>query len=82
MIAATSGPRVGITGLGTCVPEQVMTNDDLAKLVDTNDEWIVERTGIKERRIATREEALSDIALPAAQAAAGPREEPGIVPPL
>ncbi len=46
-----------------------MTNDDLAKLVDTNDEWIVERTGIHERRIATQEEALSDIALPAARAA-------------
>ncbi len=46
-----------------------MTNDDLAKLVDTNDEWIVERTGIKERRIASKEEALSDIALPAARAA-------------
>ena len=69
MIAAATGPRVGITGLGTCVPERVMTNDDLAKLVDTNDEWIVERTGIKERRIASQEEALSDIALPAARAA-------------
>ncbi len=69
MIGATTGPRVGITGLGTCVPEQVMTNADLAKLVDTNDEWIVERTGIKERRIATQEEALSDIALPASRAA-------------
>ena len=69
MIGATTGPRVGITGLGTCVPDQIMTNDDLAKLVDTNDEWIVERTGIRERRIATQEEALSDIALPAARAA-------------
>jgi 3-oxoacyl-[acyl-carrier-protein] synthase III len=46
-----------------------MTNDDLAQLVDTNDEWIVERTGIKERRIASEDEALSDIALPAARAA-------------
>ena len=46
-----------------------MTNDELAKIVDTNDEWIVERTGIKERRIASQEEALSDIALPAAKAA-------------
>jgi 3-oxoacyl-[acyl-carrier-protein] synthase-3 len=69
MIAATSGPRIGITGLGTCVPDRIMTNDDLAELVDTNDEWIVERTGIKERRIASDEEALSDIALPAARAA-------------
>ena len=69
MIAATTGPRVGITGLGTCVPAQIMTNDDLAQFVDTSDEWIVERTGIRERRIATAEEALSDIALPAARAA-------------
>ena len=42
-----------------------MTNDDMAAFVDTSDEWIQERTGIKERRIATQEEALSDIALPA-----------------
>jgi 3-oxoacyl-[acyl-carrier-protein] synthase III len=69
MIGVAVGPRVGITGLGTCVPEQVMTNHDLAKLVDTSDEWIVERTGIKERRIATQDEALSDFALPAARAA-------------
>ena len=39
-----------ITGLGHCVPETVVTNDDLAKLMDTSDEWITERTGIKERR--------------------------------
>ena len=69
MIAAATGPRVGITGLGTCVPERIMTNEALALLVDTSDEWIVERTGIRERRIATQEEALSDIALPAARAA-------------
>jgi 3-oxoacyl-[acyl-carrier-protein] synthase-3 len=59
--------RIGITGLGINVPEQVMTNDDLARFVDTSDEWITERTGIKERRIATREEALTDVALPAAR---------------
>ena len=41
-----------------------MTNDDLAKYVDTSDEWIRERTGIRERRMASQEEALSDIALP------------------
>src|SRR5210317_2117904 len=39
-----------ITGLGYYVPENVVTNDDLSKLMDTNDEWIQERTGIKERR--------------------------------
>src|SRR5690242_19903182 len=46
-----------------------MTNDDLAGYVDTSDEWIVERTGIHERRIASPDQALSDIALPAAQEA-------------
>ena len=39
-----------ITGLGHYVPENIVTNDDLAKIIDTNDEWIQERTGIQERR--------------------------------
>ncbi|HXY17271.1 MAG TPA: beta-ketoacyl-ACP synthase III [Gaiellaceae bacterium] len=69
MIAAVQGRRIGITGLGTCVPERVLTNDELSRIVDTSDEWIVERTGIRERRIARDEEALSDFALPAARAA-------------
>jgi 3-oxoacyl-[acyl-carrier-protein] synthase-3 len=69
VIGSANGRRIGITGLGTNVPDQVMTNHDLAKLVDTNDEWIVERTGIRERRIATDDEALTDIARPAAQRA-------------
>ncbi len=69
MIGATTGARIGITGLGTHVPERVMTNDELAQIVDTTNEWIVERTGIRERRIASEEEALTDIALPAARAA-------------
>jgi 3-oxoacyl-[acyl-carrier-protein] synthase III len=47
----------------------VLTNDELSRLVDTTDEWIVERTGIRERRIAKKEEALTDIARPAARAA-------------
>jgi 3-oxoacyl-[acyl-carrier-protein] synthase-3 len=51
------------------VPERVVTNDDLAQLVDTSDEWIVTRTGIRERRFAADDEALTDIALPAARAA-------------
>jgi 3-oxoacyl-[acyl-carrier-protein] synthase-3 len=51
------------------VPERVLTNDDLSRLVDTNDEWILERTGISERRIAADEEALTDICLPAARRA-------------
>jgi 3-oxoacyl-[acyl-carrier-protein] synthase-3 len=69
MIGSANGARVGITGLGTCVPDRVLTNDDLSRLVDTTDEWIVERTGIHERRIAADDEALSDLALPAARAA-------------
>jgi 3-oxoacyl-[acyl-carrier-protein] synthase-3 len=63
------GPQVSITGLGCKVPDRVVTNDDLAKFVDTTDEWIVERTGIRERRMAADSEALSDLALPAAQEA-------------
>jgi 3-oxoacyl-[acyl-carrier-protein] synthase III len=67
MIGSTNGVRIGITGLGVHVPERVLSNDDLAEFVDTTDEWIVERTGIRERRIAADHEALTDIALPAAQ---------------
>lgn len=69
MIGSARGAPIGITGLGTHVPEKVMTNDDLAKYVDTSDEWIRERTGIRERRIATQDEALTDIALPAVREA-------------
>ena len=69
MIGKANGARIGITGLGVHVPAKVVTNDDLAKLVDTTHEWIVERTGIHERRFATEEEALTDVALPAARQA-------------
>ena len=69
MIGSATGLPIGITGLGTNVPDRVMTNDDLAAFVDTSDEWIRERTGIRERRIAAPDEALTDIALPAATAA-------------
>ena len=57
--------RITITGLGCHVPERVMTNDDLREFVDTTDEWVISRTGIRERRIAKPEEAMTDIALPA-----------------
>jgi 3-oxoacyl-[acyl-carrier-protein] synthase-3 len=67
--SADNGRRISITGLGCHVPERVLTNDELSGLVDTTDEWIVERTGIRERRIAADEEALTDIAFPAARAA-------------
>ena len=69
MIATATGPRISVTGLGCHVPERVLTNAELATIVDTNDEWIVERTGIRERRIAADEEALTDIAMPAARRA-------------
>jgi 3-oxoacyl-[acyl-carrier-protein] synthase III len=64
---ATTNGRVSITGIGSYAPERVMTNDELAKLVETSDEWIVERTGIRERRVAAPDEALSDLSLPAAK---------------
>ena len=54
MIGSANGRRVGITGMGVHVPDRVFTNDDLAQFVDTSDEWIVERTGIRERRFAHR----------------------------
>jgi 3-oxoacyl-[acyl-carrier-protein] synthase-3 len=60
---------VTITGLGAHAPDRVITNDELSKHVDTSDEWIRERTGIRERRMAAPEEALSDVALPAVEAA-------------
>src|SRR5438067_4772696 len=69
MIAKAQGDPISITGLGAYVPQRVLTNDELSTLVDTSDEWIMARTGIRERRIAAPEEALSDLALPAARAA-------------
>jgi 3-oxoacyl-[acyl-carrier-protein] synthase-3 len=68
-VIATANGAISITGLGCHVPERVLSNDELATMVETSDEWIVERTGIRERRIAAPEEALSDLALPAARAA-------------
>jgi 3-oxoacyl-[acyl-carrier-protein] synthase III len=65
----SSNGAIGITGVGSFVPERVLTNEDLSELVDTSDEWITERTGIKERHIADPGQAASDLALPAAQQA-------------
>ena len=61
--------RALIAGLGMSVPESIVTNDDLAQRIDTNDEWIVSRTGIRERRVAGPETATSDLATVAAQRA-------------
>lgn len=57
----------GITGWGKYVPERVLTNQDLGKMVETSDEWILASTGIKERRIAGPEEAVSTMSLAAGQ---------------
>ena len=59
--------NAGILGTGFYVPEKIMTNADLEKIVETSDEWIVERTGIKERRIAEDNQPMSDLAMKAAQ---------------
>ncbi|MDH3975725.1 MAG: ketoacyl-ACP synthase III [Deltaproteobacteria bacterium] len=58
--------RGRIKGIGSCLPEKVLTNADLEQMVDTDNEWIVTRTGIRERRIAAEGEATSDLAFKAA----------------
>ena len=62
-------PRARITGIGSYLPEKILTNADLEKMVDTSDEWIVTRTGMKERRIAAPHEAASDMAIAASKKA-------------
>ncbi|KPJ63813.1 3-oxoacyl-ACP synthase [candidate division KD3-62 bacterium DG_56] len=66
---APSLRSVGILGIGSHVPERVLTNAELERMVDTSDEWIITRTGICERRIAEDGTAASDLALPAARQA-------------
>jgi 3-oxoacyl-[acyl-carrier-protein] synthase III len=61
--------RSVVTGVGGYLPERVVTNNDLAKIVDTSDEWIRERTGIRERRQAAEDEPVSDLATAAARLA-------------
>lgn len=61
--------RAKIVSTGSYVPEKILTNIDLEKIVDTSDEWITERTGIKERRIARDEQAASDLAYEASRKA-------------
>ena len=61
--------KAEIKGLGMYVPPRVLTNEDLEKILDTSDEWITTRTGIKERHIAEEWENASDLALPAAKEA-------------
>jgi 3-oxoacyl-[acyl-carrier-protein] synthase III len=66
IVRVTKDAGVGITGLGTHVPDRVLTNEEISQMVETSDEWIVARTGIHERRIADPEQATSDLAIPAA----------------
>jgi len=61
--------RSAVTGVGSFLPEQVVTNADLAKIVDTSDEWIVERTGIRQRHKARDDQPTSDLAVEAAKKA-------------
>lgn len=64
-----NGIRAGILGVGSAVPERILTNADLERMVDTSDEWISTRTGIKERRISSPTEKTSDYASKAAMKA-------------
>jgi 3-oxoacyl-[acyl-carrier-protein] synthase-3 len=61
--------NVRISGTGSCLPERVLSNADLERLVETNDEWIVSRTGIRERRVLPANEATSDLVAVAAERA-------------
>jgi len=61
--------RSAVTGVGSYLPENIVTNDDLAKFVDTSDEWIVERTGIRQRHKAADDQPTSDLATQAAMRA-------------
>jgi 3-oxoacyl-[acyl-carrier-protein] synthase-3 len=63
------GRTCSIISVGSYVPERILTNADLEKMVDTTDEWILTRTGIKERRIAAQHQATSDLAVEAARLA-------------
>ncbi|HOF17275.1 MAG TPA: beta-ketoacyl-ACP synthase III [Phycisphaerae bacterium] len=71
------GARAAITGLGSALPDKVMTNFDFEKIVDTSDEWIVQRTGIRQRRVAGDGESTATLGAQAARAAL---EDAGIAP--
>ena len=64
--SAKTQRTVSIIGTGSYVPEKILTNEDLSRIVDTSDEWITTRTGIKQRRIAAKDEHTSDMAAKAA----------------
>jgi len=68
-LTPVEGLHAGIAGLGMCVPDRILTNEDLTKIVDTTDEWITKRTGIRERRLTDPDTATSDLATRAAERA-------------
>jgi 3-oxoacyl-[acyl-carrier-protein] synthase III len=83
-LSIVSRPRVSrrakISALGTYVPDRILSNADLEKMVDTNNQWIVERVGIRERHIAAKDQTTSDMAIAAARACLADRGmEPGDV---
>ena len=69
-------PRAKITAVGCYTPPHLLTNDDLSKMVETNDQWIKERTGIRAAHIAPPEMATSDMAVEAAKIALAAMPEP------
>ena len=69
LLSSSSAIGAIIAGTGSCLPEKRLTNDALSRMVDTNDEWIVQRTGIKERRIAGEGESTATLATQAARRA-------------
>ena len=72
-----NGPAFGLRGTGSAVPERVLDNFELEKLVDTSDEWIVQRTGIRERRIVAEGQSTSDLCIEAGRRAL---EDAGLAP--
>ena len=64
-----SRPACGLRGTGSCVPERVLDNHELERLVDTSDDWIVQRTGIRERRIVAEGQSTSDLCIEAGRRA-------------
>ncbi len=68
-MAVFKGRKVGVLGTGMYVPETILSNEDLTRIVDTSDEWITERSGIKERRIVAEGQLTSDLAFRAGQSA-------------
>jgi 3-oxoacyl-[acyl-carrier-protein] synthase III len=71
--------RSAVTGVGGYLPDEIVTNDDLAKFVDTSDEWIRERTGIRMRRRASPDQAVSDLAVEAAKQALSAADEVDLI---